>query len=139
MRPRFWPTRGAGVVALLLCLTAPGGAAQLRFRYVPVDAYGNVSLQPAGPSGTAGEYRTWLGIVRQPCSSPPRPTHLVTFRHPCTNRTLTIPVHFPEGIPRLEFRPSRIIYNYGSYTVESHFLPDGSVELIYDSGLLRAP
>ena len=127
--------------ALLLTVAlVPSWAAaeQVRFHFVPVDAYGRVCLQPALASGTAGEYLTWLGTVSQPSPAPPRPTHLDTFRHPCTGLTLTVPICFPEGSPRLEYRSSRIIYNYGSYTVEAHFLPDGSVDILYNSGLLRA-
>jgi hypothetical protein len=39
----------------------------------------------------------------------------------------------------MEYRTRRVIYNYGSDTVEVHFLPDGSVDVIYNSGLFRAP
>jgi hypothetical protein len=43
----------------------------------------------------------------------------------------------PEGTPRIEHVWRRIVYNYGSYTVAVLFLPDGSVDVIYNSGLLR--
>ena len=52
--------------------------------------------------------------------------------------TITVPLSFPEGTPRIEHRADRVIYNYGSYTVEVHFLPDGSVDVVYNSGLRRA-
>jgi hypothetical protein len=140
MTPCARPAGAAAVVVmLLLALGATAGAAQLRYHYVPADAYGNTRLQPAGPGGVEGEYQTWLGLVSQPAPAQPRPTHLVTFRHPCTGGTITVPIRFPEGTPRLEYRPNRIVYNYGSYTVEAHFLPDGSMNIIYNSGLLRAP
>jgi hypothetical protein len=109
----------------------------MRFHYLPVDAWGNTSLQPAGPGGAAGEYATWFGLVRQPCNQQPRPNHLVTFRHPYTGRNVTVPLTLPEGTPRLEYRTDRVIYNYGSYTVEARFLPDGGVAVIYNSGLFR--
>jgi hypothetical protein len=44
---------------------------------------------------------------------------------------------FPDGTPRIEYAPGRVVYNYGSYTVEAHFYRDGTVEVVYDSGLLR--
>jgi hypothetical protein len=39
----------------------------------------------------------------------------------------------------MEHRADRTIYDYGSYTVSVVFLPDGTVSVIYDSGLMRAP
>ena len=44
-----------------------------------------------------------------------------------------------EGAPRLEYLPARVVYNYGSYTVEARFLPDGSVDVVYNAGFLRDP
>ena len=64
------------------------------------------------------------------------PNQMVTFRHP-NGRYVTVPIRMPAGTPRLEHRPDRIIYNFGDYTVEARFLPDGSVDVIYNSGLLR--
>ena len=40
---------------------------------------------------------------------------------------------------RLEYRYNRIIYYYGSETVEVVFLTDGTVDVVYNSGLLRGP
>jgi hypothetical protein len=108
----------------------------LRFHYVPVDACGNATLQPSGLGGV-GEKVQWLGFVRKPSNNQPRPTHLVTFRHPYTGRLITVPLALPEGTPRMEYRSNRVVYNYGSYTVEAHFHSDGSVDVIYNSGLLR--
>jgi len=62
---------------------------------------------------------------------------LVTFRHAYTGQLITVPVAFPEGTPRLEYRRNRIVYNYGSYTVEAVFNPDGSMDMVYNSGFLR--
>src|SRR5262245_37566848 len=118
MRIRFGQAGWLAVFSLLLGTGVPASAAQLRFHFVPVDACGNVRLQPSTTTGTLGEYVTWLGAVRQPYDGQPRPTHFVTFRHAYTGRTLIVPVRFPEATPRLEYRPDRIIYNYGSYTVE---------------------
>jgi hypothetical protein len=40
----------------------------------------------------------------------------------------------------MAYRTNRVVYNYGSYTVEVQFLPDGSANVVYNSGLLvRAP
>ena len=39
----------------------------------------------------------------------------------------------------MEYVGDRVVYNYGNYTVEVHFVKDGSAEVIYDSGLFRAP
>jgi hypothetical protein len=130
---------GAVALAAVLC-GSPGSAAaaQARFRYVPVDAAGNTSLKPAGPCCSIGERVTWFGTVRAPNVNQPRPTHMVTFCHPYTGRNVTVPMTFPEGTPRIEHRRNRLIYNYGSYTVEAHFFPDGSVDVVYDSGLFRA-
>jgi hypothetical protein len=62
---------------------------------------------------------------------------MVTFRHPCTGLTVVAPLALPDSTPRMEYRTNRVIYNYGSYTVEVHFLPDGRVDVIYNSGLFR--
>jgi hypothetical protein len=43
----------------------------------------------------------------------------------------------PDGTPVIEHVRQRIVYNYGSYTVEVRFLPEGAVDVIYNSGLLR--
>ncbi len=48
-----------------------------------------------------------------------------------------VPVALPEGTPRIEHVGNRVVYNYGTYTVAAAFLPDGSVDVIYDSGFLR--
>jgi hypothetical protein len=124
--------------AVLLLPAGPAEAARVCFRYVPIDPAGNTSLKPVA-TGVVGQRVGYLGAVRQPYNCQPRPTHLVTFVHPFTHQQITVPLAFPEGTPRLEYRRDRVIYNYGSYTVEALFLRDGSVDVIYDSGLLRAP
>ncbi len=70
---------------------------------------------------------------------PPRPTRLVSFRHPATGQTVTVPLALPEDTPRMEYVSDRTIFNYGSDTVQVAFLADGTVDVIYTSGLLRAP
>ena len=62
---------------------------------------------------------------------------MVTFRHPFTGRNITVPLRMPDSTPRMEHRDDRIIYNYNDYYIEVRFLQDGSVDVIYNSGLLR--
>jgi hypothetical protein len=127
------------LIVLAVVAVPPAAAGRLRFHYVPVDVAGNTSLARAGPVAPVGEELTWLGAVRRPSLNQPRPTHLVTFRHPYTGREISVPMSFPEGTPQIEHRLGRVVYNYGSYTVEAHFFRDGSVDVVYNSGLLRLP
>lgn len=116
---------------------AAASGAQARYLYVPTDAAGNTTQQTVGPERSPGERATILGLRRQPYNCQPRPTHMVTFRHPASNKPITVPLALPQGTPQMQYRYRRVIYNYGSYTVEVFFRPDGSAEVIYDSGLLR--
>lgn len=125
--------------SLAMVWQGEGTAAEVRFHYVPVDANGNTALQPAGAGGTVGVRVRWLEAVQETYHNQPRPTHLVTFRHPYSGRAISVPLAFPPGTPRLGYTRTRVIYNYGSYTVEALFLRDGSVDIIYNSGLLRSP
>ncbi|HXG09225.1 MAG TPA: hypothetical protein VNK04_05490 [Gemmataceae bacterium] len=128
----------AGVIVLLLT-GGPAAAARVRFHYAPADHGGTVLLQPGGPSGTPAERLTWLGGWEPFNCPPPRPTCLVTFRHPYTGQLVVVPLALPlDTTPRMEYRTNRVIYNYGSDTVEVHFLPDGRLDVIYNSGLFRA-
>jgi hypothetical protein len=133
-------TAWIGLAALAAGLAACGTAhaAVARFHYVPPPNGGNVLVPTLSPCGTSGEKFSWFGSVRQPCCTPPRPTCTVTFPHPCTGRCVVVPLALPRGTPIIEHRgASRVIYNYGSYTVEIQFLGDGSVDVIYNSGFLR--
>ena len=105
--------------------------------YVPADASGGTKQVPIGPGNALGERVVGLGLRPQPVNEPYRPTHMVTFRHPYNGQNVTVPLKLPDSTPRMEHRGNRIIYNYGSYTVEAHFLPDGAVETLYNSGFLR--
>jgi hypothetical protein len=114
-------------------------AGRVRFHYAPVDDHGNTTMKP-GQCGGPGERVSWFGFVSEPYFNQPRPTHLATFRHSYTGRAVAVPLTLPESTPRIEHRGRHwLIYNYGSDTVEVHFLPDGSVDVIYDSGLFRRP
>jgi len=124
-------------VGLLLGTGGPAAADQLRLHYVPAGPGGTAALQAQGPGGPAGERTSFFGIVRESSPCPLRPNYLVTFRHAYTGQLITVPVTFPEGTPRVEYRANRIIYNYGSYTVEAVFYPDGSLDMLYSSGFLR--
>jgi hypothetical protein len=81
----------------------------------------------------AGSFGKPRGIV---CELPPA-TCWVKFKHLCTGQAVTVPLALPVGTPVIQHVRQRIVYNYGSYTVEVRFLPDGSVDVIYNSGLLR--
>jgi hypothetical protein len=122
---------------VLLAWVQQSQAGRVRYHYVPVDGAGNTSLQP--DAGSAGARVTRLGLTPTPYADQPRPTHLVTVQHPCSGRRITVRLTLPDSTPRMEHRPNRIIYNYGSDTVEVRFLPDGSVDVVYDSGLIRQP
>jgi len=125
------------LAAAMLTAPATANAARMQFHYAATDGCGTMSLKPAGAAGAPGERLSFFGTVRDPVCSPPRATHVVSFQHPYTGRTVIVPLSLPEDTPRMEYRAARVIYNYGSYTVEVHFLADGSVNVVYNSGLLR--
>ena len=134
MRCRFLAAVFATLIAGLgatPCLRAE----VVRFRYVP-DACGNMVLA-CDANGLPGQRSTWYFGPLQSISTPIRPNVVVTFRHVYTGRDVTVPLALPAETPRLEHRPAAFVYNYGSYTVQVRFLPDGSVETIYNSGFLR--
>lgn len=128
----------AASVGLALATTAPASAERARFHYVPVDERGNMVLRVDGETGGLGDRLSWFSTVRDPDNRPPRPNWLVTFRHPCTGRTVIVPLRLPEGTPNMGYGPNRVVYNYGSYTVSIQFLADGSVYVFYNAGFFRA-
>lgn len=120
--------------AVLLC--QPGAqAGWVRYHYAVADPTGAMVLSPPD---AAGEQLGWFGRVRQSCACPLQPTCVVPLCHPCSGMTLSVPLSLPFGTPVIEHRRYWVIYNYGSYSVQVHFLPDGSVDVIYSSGLMRA-
>jgi len=125
------------VYVLVAVQPAPVVAELVRFRYVPVDACATMTQVPAGPNGALGEQLNGFGLRPQPFNRTFRPNQMVTFRHPYNGRNVTLPLTLPQGTPRLEHVGDRIIYNYGSYVVEARFFPDGSVNIVYNSGFLR--
>ncbi len=134
------PPRWLAVVGALACglvLTPAGGAEQVRFRFVPADAAGNMTQVAVGPNGALGERLRGFGLTPEPYPYVVRPNQLVTFRHPYTGGNVTVPMRLPADTPRLEHRANSIIYNYGTYVVEARFYEDGSVETVYRSGPFR--
>jgi hypothetical protein len=87
--------------------------------------------------GAAGELLGSFGKARGSVPEPPHPTCRVTFNHPCAGYEVTVPLALPDATPVIEHAWHRIVYNYGSYTVEVRFVPDGGVDVLYRSGLLR--
>jgi hypothetical protein len=122
-------------LAAVLLTTGSASAARVRYHYVPATNGGPMTLAPIAPNAP-GERISIFG--RSPyCSPPPRATCVVTFRHPGSGCVVGVPLALPPDTPNLEHRGSRIVYNYGSYTVEVAFIADGSVDVIYNNGLLR--
>lgn len=122
----------------LLLLTAQAALADIvRYHYQPQDLCGHTSLRVA-PDGAAGVWRSWaLSPRQQPYYCQLRPTHMVTFRHPYTCQNVQVPIALPEGTPRLAYEPYAVVYQYTPYVVRVEFLPDGGVDVIYNSGFLR--
>jgi hypothetical protein len=112
-------------------------AGAVRYHYVPADSGAYTTMKPTDDG--VGERLRWFGTVREPHNCPLRPTHMVTFCHPYTHANVAVPLALPEGTPDILHGPDRITFNYGSYAVRVRFLADGSVDVVYDSGFLRAP
>jgi hypothetical protein len=126
------------ITVLAFALSAGVGRADsVRFRFVPPPADGPMAQMAIGPDGSLGELRTGLRGTPKPFAGNFQPNRLVTFRHPYTSRDAIVPMKLPENTPRTERIGDRIRFNYGSYYVEARFLPDGAVDVIYNSGLLR--
>lgn len=139
MRNRWFLASVLSLGITLLSWT-PISAAELRYHYVPVDPAGNTQLTPVARAGcpvSPGERVRFLGLVQEPATTQPRPTHLVTFRHSFTGRNITVPLTLQPGTPRVSMRRESVLYNYGSESITVEFLKDGSVDVIYSSGLMR--
>jgi hypothetical protein len=122
------------LAGLFSLLGGTAEAAVVHFRYVPADSCANTTLKP---SHGIGESSRWFGTVSG--NGPLRPTHVVNFRHPYTSQKVSVPLALPEGTPTIMHGLDRITFNYGSYAVRVRFFADGSVDVAYDSGFLRAP
>ncbi len=126
-----------GVLALGLLSSTPARAEQVRFRYAPAGPDGALTQVAAGPGGAAGERRRGFAGEPEPYPFAVRPNQMMTFRHLVTGGTVTVPLRLPEATPRVEHRTDRTVLNYGSYTVETRYLQDGGVDVVYNSGFLR--
>jgi hypothetical protein len=131
-----YPRLGLVCLCLFLVTAASASAEVVRYRYAPKDACGNTALVP-GPNGAPGERSAFLGGPTEPYPKVPAPTHMVTYLHPISKRNVIVPMTFPQGTPRIETRGDRILYNWSGYQVQARFRDDGSVEVIYNSGVLR--
>jgi hypothetical protein len=134
MSRRHGLARVATAALFMFLASGTARAAVARFHYVPASNGGAMILQPA----TAPQAGPLLGLFRASDAPAPRPNQVITFRQPFTGGPVSVPLRLAEGTPNVEYRTNRIVYNYGSYAIEVQFLEDGSVDVIYNSGLFRA-
>ncbi len=135
-RPILYLTLTAAVLAFV---AGTAGAEVVRFHYLPgtTCGYSSTSLK-VGPGGATGEYKAFLlSPATQPYYCQLKPTHMVTFYHPFTNQNVTVPLALPLGTPRMETLSDTIVYTYTQYTIRVQFLRDGSVDVVYNSGIFR--
>jgi hypothetical protein len=125
-------------IAAALVLAPTGSAEQVRFRFVAADACGNLRQVAASPDGAMGERLRGLGLAVEPFPYVVPANKLATIRDPFTGRYVNVPLRLPEDTPRMEHRSDRVIFNYGSFVIVVRFYANGTVETIYNSGLLRA-
>ena len=130
---------GASVAVLLLGSAGSCWAARIRYHFVPVNGGPALVLTPFVPGGAPGERLSLLGRGEPFNCLPPRPTVQLTLTHTITGRPLNVPLALPPDTPTIEHRRNWLYYNYGSDAVEIHFLEDGSLDVIYSTGLLRSP
>lgn len=135
MRRHFFFALFATILVVGLASSASGEA--LRLHYKPDHCAGYTSLKVAG-DGAVGEFSpSALGLMKQSYYCQPKATHMVTYRHPVSCRNVTVPIAFPQGTPRIAYQSDAIVYSYGLYTIRVEFLNDGSVDVLYNSGLFR--
>jgi len=118
------------------CCASVGHAAWARLHYVESGAAGTLVYQPEGSASRTTT--SYLGLSVAPAPAVPRPTHIVTFRHAYTGRMVAVPMAFPIGTPRLAYRADSVVYDYGIYSITVRFVEDGSVDVVYRSGLFRS-
>jgi hypothetical protein len=121
-------------VALPLLTQCTAYAERVRFCFPEAAICAGTVNAPGVAGGAAGERIGPFGRVRGPVTCRLRPTHVVAYRHPFSGRTVNVSLALPDSTPRVEHRGRRVVYNYGSYTVEVEFLADGGVATYYDSG-----
>jgi hypothetical protein len=136
MRARLF-VPGAAALALLALTTSPAQAERVRYHFAATDICGSTTQTPAGQCNAIGERVAYFGLGTSPYSGVVRPNYLVTLFNPVTRGTVTVPLALPEGTPQMRHGRNRLIFDYGTYQVEVVFLPDGSVDVYYDSGWRR--
>jgi hypothetical protein len=107
----------------------------LRLWYYPQDESAMTALRPPPAGQPTGVLISRFGLCREPFYGHVRANCLQTFTHCHSGRTVTVPLWLPPDTPRVEQLRSGIAYNYGAFAVEVYFLPDGSVEVVYNNGL----
>ncbi|MBM4067544.1 MAG: hypothetical protein FJ271_01160 [Planctomycetes bacterium] len=122
------------VVSLLLA-HGQANAEVVRYRYAP-DACGNLQLVP-GPNGAPGERSGWLGGTPAPFPRQVIATHVVSFRHSYSRQNVQVPITFPDAAVRMETVADYVQFTFTSYTIRVIFQPNGSVDVVYNSGWLR--
>ena len=137
MRASPFSLAALGALAWVSACAPRAGAEQVRFRFAPADAAGNLTQVAAGPGGALGERLRGLAMTPEPYPYAVRPNQMVSFRHPFTGGNVVVPLRLPEDTPRIERRAESVVFNYGSYAVAVYFHPDGSVTTVYNSGYLR--
>jgi hypothetical protein len=112
-------------------------AAWLKIHYGPESVCPSPTPVPPGAVGPTD--MRWYSALKPPRGEVPQPNQTVKFTHTYTGQVVAVPLALPPfWTPVILHARNRIIYNYGSYSVHIRFLPDGSVDVIYSSGLLRA-
>lgn len=124
------------VVSASLALAQGQARAEVvRYRYTP-DACGNLQLV-LGPGGAPGERSGWLGGPATPFPRQVIATHVVSFRHLHTGCNVNVPITFPDSSPRMETIGDYVQFNFTSYLIRVVFLPNGAVDVVYNSGWFR--
>jgi hypothetical protein len=122
--------RIAALVAFLVLAVSPGlQADDMEFRYVRPFGSRVSNWQPRESFAVSGGQIYFFSPNPQP--QPPPPTHWLPFRHPYTHAYVIVPAALPDGMPRIEQRTDRIIYDYGTGSVVFHFVRDGFVNVSY--------
>lgn len=123
----------------LSAMAATTSAEVVRFHYTPAQVCGYVSTSlKVGADGSTGQWSSFLLSPRKDAYyCQPKATHMVTFRHPTTNQNVTVPIAFPLGTPQVVIQSTAIVYTFTQYTIRVEFLTDGSVDVVYNSGIFR--
>lgn len=124
------------VTVLLLASAGRACAERARFHFAPTGPEGALQLIPE-PDGSPGARVDYFGKVRGSYCEAPIPTCRVKFKNCHTGQDVIVPLALPDSTPIIEHVWGAIVYDYGGWTVEIRFLPDGGVDVTYNSGLFR--